>query len=235
MKNKFNITKQELEKLYIVEDKSTKEIAKILNLNYCTINLWLHKLNIPIKHIREYDLIGKKIGRWNIISKIPDTNKHRTKWLCKCDCGKEKIILQQSLINSSSQSCGCLKRELLWQGCGELPMYYFNTTKNRARKLQIEFNISIEYLWNLFLQQDRKCALSGVEICFTQKWKKRGEQTASIDRIDSSKGYIEGNVQWVHKDVNYMKQEYSMEYFLHWVKQIYLTSVGNHAKLSSKQ
>lgn len=31
------------------------------------------------------------------------------------------------------------------------------------------------------------------------------EQTASLDRIDSSKGYIPGNVQWVHKDVNKMK------------------------------
>ena len=29
--------------------------------------------------------------------------------------------------------------------------------------------------------------------------------TASLDRIDSSKGYIKGNVQWVHKEFNKMK------------------------------
>lgn len=34
-----------------------------------------------------------------------------------------------------------------------------------------------------------------------------GETTASIDRIDSSNGYIEDNIQWVHKDVNMMKQK----------------------------
>lgn len=36
----------------------------------------------------------------------------------------------------------------------------------------------------------------------------------SIDRIDSSVGYVEGNMQWVHKDVNRMKQEFSESYFI---------------------
>lgn len=38
--------------------------------------------------------------------------------------------------------------------------------------------------------------------------------TASLDRIDNSKGYEEGNIQWVHKDVNFMKRTYSQEYFI---------------------
>jgi len=38
--------------------------------------------------------------------------------------------------------------------------------------------------------------------------------TASLDRIDSSKGYIEGNVQWVHKMVNMSKQQYTQEEFI---------------------
>ena len=40
--------------------------------------------------------------------------------------------------------------------------------------------------------------------------------TASLDRIDSSKGYIEGNVQWVHKRVNLMKGNMSTENFIEW-------------------
>jgi hypothetical protein len=44
--------------------------------------------------------------------------------------------------------------------------------------------------------------------------------TASIDRIDSSKGYILGNIQWVHKDVNFMKRTYSQEYFVKMCKLI---------------
>jgi archaellum component FlaC len=41
-----------------------------------------------------------------------------------------------------------------------------------------------------------------------------GTATASLDRVDSAKGYIKGNVQWVHKDINMMKQQYSQEYFI---------------------
>ena len=48
--------------------------------------------------------------------------------------------------------------------------------------------------------------------------------TASIDRIDSNKGYIEDNVVWVHKDINIMKNKFSKEYFLMLCKKI----VENH-------
>lgn len=38
--------------------------------------------------------------------------------------------------------------------------------------------------------------------------------TASLDRIDSSKPYIIDNIQWVHKDINFMKRTYSHDYFI---------------------
>jgi hypothetical protein len=40
------------------------------------------------------------------------------------------------------------------------------------------------------------------------------KNTASLDRIDSSRGYIEGNVQWVHKMANMCKQHYSQKRFI---------------------
>jgi hypothetical protein len=46
------------------------------------------------------------------------------------------------------------------------------------------------------------------------------ETTASLDRIDSSKGYIKTNVQWVHKKVNKMKQDTSVDEFKHYCKLI---------------
>mgnify|MGYP007044016634 CR=1 FL=1 len=58
--------------------------------------------------------------------------------------------------------------------------------------------------------------MSGLPILIakTNKERKLGINTASLDRIDSSKGYIEGNVQWVHKDINWMKQDFNEEYFI---------------------
>jgi len=69
----------------------------------------------------------------------------------------------------------------------------------------------------LFQKQNGKCALSGVEISLL---KKSGVSTASLDRVDSSKGYIKGNVQWVHKDVNFMKYNFDESYFLDMCKKV---------------
>jgi hypothetical protein len=44
--------------------------------------------------------------------------------------------------------------------------------------------------------------------------------TASLDRIDSSRGYTADNIQWVHKHVNLMKRSFNEEYFINTCKQI---------------
>jgi hypothetical protein len=73
-------------------------------------------------------------------------------------------------------------------------------------------SLTIEQAWELYQKQEGKCALSGLPIFFPAT--NKGEFTASLDRIDSSKGYIEGNVQWVHKDINIMKNKFPQDYFI---------------------
>jgi hypothetical protein len=81
---------------------------------------------------------------------------------------------------------------------------------------------SIEFLWELFQKQKGKCALSGLELSFGGMLVSSGNQarinfqemTASLDRINSDIGYIESNVQWVHKHVNMMKSNHTQEYFI---------------------
>lgn len=46
-------------------------------------------------------------------------------------------------------------------------------------------------------------------------------KTASLDRIDSSLGYIEGNVQWINKEINYMKMDLPQDKFIEWCEKIY--------------
>lgn len=50
------------------------------------------------------------------------------------------------------------------------------------------------------------------------------DKTASLDRIDSGKGYEVGNVQWLHKDVNMMKRHYSTDYFKHLCRLVSINS-----------
>lgn len=148
-----------------------------------------------------------------------------------CDCGKYTIRPASRVVGGFLKSCGCLiytsrkgNESNGWEGCGEVPRRYFSNTQKHAKVRNVQFTLTIEYIWQLFLKQDRKCALSGTDLSlWTYKSVKNNisvRPTASLDRIDSSIGYIKGNVQWVHKDINRMKSDFPQEYFLNWCKLV---------------
>lgn len=56
------------------------------------------------------DMVGKKFGRLFII-KHAYNKKGRSFWLCKCECGNEKVICGKDIRNGSIKSCGCYMRE----------------------------------------------------------------------------------------------------------------------------
>jgi hypothetical protein len=119
-----------------------------------------------------------------------------------------------------------LRRKYKWKGYEELSGTRWSSYQKGAEIRGLVFEVTIEYAWNLFIEQERKCALSGLPIYFDMDLGnlcKYGYQggTASLDRIDSSKGYIVGNLQWIHKDINKMKMDLQEEDFFRMVKQIY--------------
>lgn len=74
-----------------------------------------------------------------------------------------------------------------------------------------QWDLTPEYVLDLYEKQEGLCALTGWPI----GWPEKGlTSTVSIDRIDSQEGYLQGNVQLLHKDVNMAKQQYSQEYFV---------------------
>lgn len=60
---------------------------------------------------RVNDLTGKRFGKLKVIERAENTEKGGTTWLCKCDCGNEKVIRGSSLISGSTISCGCYNKE----------------------------------------------------------------------------------------------------------------------------
>lgn len=99
----------------------------------------------------------------------------------------------------------------------DIPVTWFNIKMKSGLSRGYQWELTIEFLWELYLKQDGKCALSGLPI----GWSEIGlTATASIDRVDSSEGYLVENVQLVHKDVNFMKQQYSQEYFIEVCKAV---------------
>ena len=109
---------------------------------------------------------------------------------------------------------------------------HWGKIQRRAKNRGLEFTITIEEAWDLFQAQEGRCALSGAPIKFARS-QKSGVQTASLDRRDSTKGYVTGNIQWVHKIVNMMKNTLTDEEFIEWCKTIATFSSGKSSCLPS--
>lgn len=63
---------------------------------------------------RLIDLTGQKFGRLTALSLVPKEERPNQKyayWLCKCDCGTEKMVESYHLRKGQIQSCGCYSRE----------------------------------------------------------------------------------------------------------------------------
>jgi hypothetical protein len=210
------LTREYLCQKYLIDKMTVKEIAKENNFPYWTVRNRLTSLKISCGRKRYKEIIGKEFGLLKVIRKADAISK-QVIWMCKCKCGNVLNVAGGNLRSGGSTSCGCTRykkgfKNARWKGQGELSGRYWRIMQSNAIKRGIEFNIDIEYGWNLFLSQNSKCALSGIEICFSQG----NTQTASLDRIDSNLGYNKENAQWVHKTVNLMKNILSQEEFVNW-------------------
>lgn len=175
--------------------------------------------------------IGSIIGNWQVISE--KYVKENIQWNdCSCICGNIRPVRSWHLNNNKTFSCGCtnIKGRFKAVCVGDLSLSYYNSFKNkRSKNKNILFSeeVTMEYLWDLFIKQNKKCALSDINITLNPRWSQQNhcrktdiKQTASIDRIDNNLGYIVGNIQWVHKDVNNMKGSFSEELLLYYCQQI---------------
>jgi len=148
------------------------------------------------------DMTGQRCGKWTVLRRaLPRLRP--TKWVCRCDCGTIAGVVGSTLRNKTSTQClGCRRR-------------IYNTSieqrwaraRTRAKLKNFEFDITAADLENRFKKQQGRCALSYLFIQIEDK-------TASLDRIDSTKGYLLDNIQWVHKDINNMKMDLSEERFV---------------------
>lgn len=95
------------------------------------------------------------------------------------------------------------------------------TSRYRAKSVNREHTIDTAYLRQLYQEQEGRCAISGIEMVI------RGERCAadspysiSLDRIDSDKGYVEGNVWLVCTGINLMKSRLSMNQFIEFCQKV---------------
>lgn len=195
--------KEFLEREYVKNKRTLIDIGNEIGCPHETVRIALTRLKIPIRE-KIKDFAGKTFGKWFV--------KERCErgWNCICECGTEQRIDTNNLL--IGRTLQCRKCKTWHKGAGEISQAFFLKMKHSAKERDIKVEVTIEFIWDLFLKQDRKCALSGMPIYFSSR-DGYSENTASLDRIDSSKCYSENNIQWVHKDVNRMKSNFTEEYF----------------------
>ena len=96
----------------------------------------------------------------------------------------------------------------------------FWASKQNAKKRNLEHNIELEYIKELFKTQKGLCYYTGKEMFIDTREKENNEDSVSLDRFDSSKGYIKGNVVLCRWIVNRMKNDIDFKDFLQIVSEI---------------
>jgi len=218
------------------ESFSFREMARKLSSNGYTVKRLVEAYGIDVGHFafgKVYtSCVGKTYGRLTVLEVFKDSlGRWRAK--CSCSCGTSDTVRRlDSVISLKVVSCGCgsKNRPLMqgpgnpsFKGCREIRAAFIHELKRSAKRRDLHYDLTKEFLWKLYKAQDKRCSLSGLPIGFSRIDYPQ-ETTASLDRVDSSKGYLKDNVQWVHKDVNRMKGAFDQGCFL---KLCSLLSLGS--------
>lgn len=91
--------------------------------------------------------------------------------------------------------------------------------KKRSPKIYYSEDVTVEYLKELWNKQEGVCALSNIKMVLSAHSGKNN-LNVSVDRIDSSIGYVKGNLQLVCVAVNYMKSDMDLMEFYSFCRSI---------------
>lgn len=169
------------------------------------------------------NLLNMKFGRLKVINLSNNKGKNRSnKWTCRCSCGKITNVISHSLLSKRTRSCGCLKNKAAHNRnyLGQITGSIWGSILRGARKRNIKFSLTKEEAWEIFIKQKKRCALTNQKLKFRKYIKKQNGKdiystgTASLDRINSKLPYEKSNVQWVHKDINWLKNKFSQDEFI---------------------
>jgi hypothetical protein len=184
------------------------------------------KCNAKIKY-RKYKSGDKKYNL-TIIDYV-NSSKDHTQIMVKCDCGIISNISTHHFGKiKTCRNCFSSKSGIehpSYKGTKNITKTYFSQIKLNAKKRNLKFNLNIDMLDTLLIQQNHQCYISGQKINVHN-------HTASLDRIDSSKPYVKNNVAWLHKDIQRMKSDFPLDYFIQICNKI--TNNNTHNKIYKK-
>ncbi len=154
------------------------------------------------------------------------TKKGITRFFCSLSCNRLKL-------NEENPPTGNLNN-LKINKLDELSPFrwFIKTTKQRTKSKNRpnikfkEFNLDLEYIKNLWEQQNGICPLTGVKLILpkgtdnTDAWIEKNPYNASLDRINNDYGYIQGNVRFISEMANYARNTFSDDQLIEFCQQV---------------
>jgi len=203
----------------IKEDRIKKLDGKFIASCVCGKILNYATKNVALKMLERGSCRGCKKDYRNLNDGEVNIYKVADKWGKKCSgCGKDQLYTRKDHAKQSSvndwQCKKCVSSAKKFsenRPVGDKQRMY-NKFLNSAKSRAIEWNLSIDEMYEVY---NGYCNMTGWEISINYS-----KQTASLDRIDNDKGYIVGNIQWVHTMVNMCKNKYKNVDFIEMCKAI---------------
>lgn len=165
-------------------------------------------------------LIGMIINNYEILDYFKNDDatyydkKHNFKYRCLV-CGYIGIKTIRCIQTKGCKKCQ-YNASVIPNVYEEITSRFMKMYMDSAKKRKLVFEITPQKLWEKFIEQEKRCYYTNIEIFFEKNGIERGlgNFTVSLDRIDPKFGYIEGNIQWVHRDVNKFKHKHSSEKYI---------------------
>lgn len=164
---------------------------------------------------RVIDITGQRFGRLTVLA-LDSTSKQGAKWLCRCDCGIEKVVAGFHMRKGLTHSCGCLRKERVLAALSQAKMNGGKRQKDNRYKRYYAMLARCDP--SLAKGKGAKnYADKGIEVC--PEWKESfdnfcrdmGEcpEGFELDRIDNEKGYSPENCRWIDRSTNQFNKRIS--------------------------
>ena len=164
--------------------------------------------------------MGKCISCFDGLNSLNHAEYRKKNYINKCNnCVKiekreqARLIPKEKIRERSKNYLAALKiKDPIRYSCCQLS----SSAQKRAKKFNMDFDINSAFLIGI---SPIKCPVFNVDLIYGAGIK--GKYAASIDRIDSSKGYTKDNVQIISYLANLMKSNAThseMVKFAEWIK-----------------